>query len=112
MTQLNKFATDRAAGQELAEDHDSCVVFPRIDAFQIREYRIERKMTQEQFANHYGINVRTLRKWEGEPVNPRFTNAFRNILSDWMAGFSDRSKINPEIAISKLASHRDRNYLA
>lgn len=71
----------------IEEDENACVVFPNVDAFKIREYRRSKNLTQEKFAYQYGINVRTLKRWEGESESvPRFSSAFRKILSDWLSG--------------------------
>lgn len=70
----------------MQEDSEVCAIFPQVDAFRIRDYRISKKMTQEEFANRYGINVRTLKRWEGDKSTPRFSDAFRKILSDWAIG--------------------------
>jgi DNA-binding transcriptional regulator YiaG len=73
-------------------DGDICVLFPTIDASEIRQFRLSKNMTQEQFANFYGIHVRTLRRWEGthDGAPKKYTVAFRKILGDWMGSKPNR----------------------
>ena len=70
----------------MSDDAEACAIFTQVNAFRIREYRLAKNMTQEEFANRYGLNVRTLKRWEGEKSTPRFSEAFRKILSDWASG--------------------------
>lgn len=76
--------------ERFSEDSESCAIFPVITASRIKEFRMQKGMTQEEFANKYGINVRTLKRWEGDRAKPRLTETFRKILAD--LGLSKTSK--------------------
>jgi DNA-binding transcriptional regulator YiaG len=42
-----------------------------MDKEKIKEIRVELKMTQEAFARHLGISIRTVAGWEAGRSNPR-----------------------------------------
>ncbi len=87
-----RYTLNESKADNQISEGDICVLFPAVDASEIRQFRLSKNMTQEQFANHYGIHVRTLRRWEGAHENApkKYTVAFRKILSDWMGSSQNR----------------------
>lgn len=69
-------------------DHEQCAVFPAVGALDIKKFRVSRGMTQEQFARAYDISLRTVKRWEGDSVTPRFGESLRRILADWLSSNS------------------------
>lgn len=48
----------------LKTDSQQCLVAPALTASQIKKYRTELGMTQEEFAKEFDIPLGTLRDWE------------------------------------------------
>ena len=55
-------AEEALAFAEGKEDHDSIVHIP--DEINVRRIRKKMGMTQEVFANYFGVNLRTIQDWE------------------------------------------------
>jgi DNA-binding transcriptional regulator YiaG len=76
------------------KDGQSCVLTPLMSAQDIKNFRHSRGLTQKQFADAYGINLRTLKRWEGEDVvSPRFTAPFQKLLRELFFWKSSAEKI-------------------
>jgi len=45
-------------------DRNGCLIAPALSAAQIKQYRKELGMTQEEFAVEFGVPIGTLRRWE------------------------------------------------
>ena len=56
---------------ELKKDNQGCLVAPRLTSEEIKRYRLELGMTQEQFSGEFAIALGTLRRWERGQNVPR-----------------------------------------
>jgi DNA-binding transcriptional regulator YiaG len=71
-------------------DGDNCAIFPEANSFNVRAYRLEKGMTQQEFARAYSMNLRTLKRWESEKTLPRMSAPFQHVLMDWTQSLIDK----------------------
>ena len=50
----------------------------------IKQFRSDKGLTQEDFAQIYGMNTRTVKRMEADANIPSFSEGFRHFLADWM----------------------------
>ncbi len=73
--------------QQEDSDELACAVFPEIDEFQIRQFRISKNMSQAQFAKAYDIPLPTLKRWEADKNTPRISVGFKKAFTEWSKHF-------------------------
>ena len=50
----------------------------------IKQFQSDKGLTQENFAQIYGMNTRTVKRMEAGENIPSFSEGFRHFLADWM----------------------------
>ena len=61
------------------QESDYCALIPSVTGAEVKAFRDELGLTQEQFARRYGVSLRTVRRWEQS--NPSFTDSLRPLLN-------------------------------
>lgn len=85
---LTRDKSTRESNHEV--DGDNCAIFPEANSFNVRAYRLEKGMTQQEFARTYSMNLRTLKRWESEKTLPRMSAPFQHVLMDWAQSLIDK----------------------
>jgi DNA-binding transcriptional regulator YiaG len=52
----------------IAKDEDACAVFPAVSTAQVRQFREDKGMSQEEFAKAYGLSLHEVHQIEGDEV--------------------------------------------
>lgn len=59
---------------------EGCILALDLTAAQIRKFREDVGMTQDEFAKEFDIPLGTLRRWEQGVNTPRATNSFMRLI--------------------------------
>jgi len=75
--------------REMEFNNQSCLIMPKISAIELKQFRKDLGLTQKEFSDFYGINIRTLKRWEGDDVqSPRFTQEFQRVVMDFVLKYA------------------------
>ncbi|WP_137735206.1 helix-turn-helix domain-containing protein [Pseudaquabacterium pictum] len=62
-----------------------CLVSPEVTAAQFRQFRKSLGLSQERFADEYGIPLRTIQRWERADSIPNAVGAILRALPRYLA---------------------------
>jgi DNA-binding transcriptional regulator YiaG len=71
----------------------ACYLVPTMRQFNVGLYRESLSLSQVEFCKMYGLNLSTLRKWEGNMAKPSWSTQFVKMLDDWIQTTSVRKPV-------------------
>jgi DNA-binding transcriptional regulator YiaG len=70
-------------GSDQPLSNNACYPGRSIEEFGMKEFRLEKGMTQVEFAKFYEIELATLKRWENKKNDMTFNAKVKKIVSDW-----------------------------